>query len=149
MPVTRRSRTIAAPRAEVWETVSDPHHLPRWWPRVERVEAADSRGYTQVLRSDRSGAFVRADFRAGVRRKPELLTWTQDLAGTPFERLLRSSETRIALRDAEGGAGTEVELAISRDWKGISRFGVFLARRAARRELDGALAALAELHAPG
>ncbi|MGH2855564.1 MAG: SRPBCC family protein, partial [Solirubrobacteraceae bacterium] len=38
MPTTQRTRTIAAPAGEVWELVSDPHHLPRWWPRVARVE---------------------------------------------------------------------------------------------------------------
>ena len=34
MPTARRSRTIAAPAEELWEVIGDPHHLPRWWPRV-------------------------------------------------------------------------------------------------------------------
>ena len=39
MPTARRSRTVAAPPERVWGTVGDPYHLPRWWPRVTRVEA--------------------------------------------------------------------------------------------------------------
>src|SRR2546430_179023 len=38
MPRVSRKRVIAAPRERVWELVSDPHHLPRWWPRTVRVE---------------------------------------------------------------------------------------------------------------
>ena len=38
MPTARRSRTIAAPAQELWDVIRDPHHLPRWWPRVTRVE---------------------------------------------------------------------------------------------------------------
>ena len=38
MPTTRRTRTIAAPPDELWSTIADPYHLPRWWPRVDRVE---------------------------------------------------------------------------------------------------------------
>jgi alkyldihydroxyacetonephosphate synthase len=38
VPTTKHTRTIAAPAGEVWELIGDPHHLPRWWPRVARVE---------------------------------------------------------------------------------------------------------------
>src|ERR687894_335749 len=38
MPTAKRAATVAAPPQEVWEVVSDPHHLPRWWPGVQRVE---------------------------------------------------------------------------------------------------------------
>jgi len=40
--VTRR-RTVEAPVPEVWKLVSDPYALPRWWPRVSRVEDVDAR----------------------------------------------------------------------------------------------------------
>jgi uncharacterized protein YndB with AHSA1/START domain len=144
MPVTRRRRTVAAAPAEVWRTVSDPHQMPRWWPRVERVEGVDGRGFTQVLRSDR-GVVVRADFRFGTRHKPTTISWSQELRGTPFERLLRSSETTVALQDAGAGA-TAVELRIEQRLNGMSRLGGFLVRRAARRQLDGALDGLVALY---
>ena len=62
MPTARRSRVIAAPADRVWDTVGDPHHLPRWWPRVSRVEAVTRDAFTQVLQTE-GGKVVRADFR--------------------------------------------------------------------------------------
>jgi uncharacterized protein YndB with AHSA1/START domain len=145
MPVTRRRRTVAAPPPVVWQTVADPQQLPRWWPRVERVEGADGRGFTQVLRSDR-GAQVRADFRFGDRHKPQKVVWTQDLEGTPFAKLLRAAETCVALTPS-GTGETTVELRLDQKLQGISRLGGFLVRRAARKQLDGALDALEALYA--
>jgi uncharacterized protein YndB with AHSA1/START domain len=26
---------------EVWNLISDPYNLPRWWPRTSRVESVD------------------------------------------------------------------------------------------------------------
>jgi uncharacterized protein YndB with AHSA1/START domain len=131
----------------VWQTVADPHRLPRWWPRVQRVEGVDGRGFTEVLRSDK-GAVVRADFRITARHKPGLVVWSQDVAGTPFARLLRAAETRVRLTPA-GDGSTEVELRLEQKLQGVSRLGGFLVRRAARRQLDAALAALVALHADG
>ena len=147
MPVTRRRATVPATPAAVWRTVADPHQLPRWWPRVERVEGVDGRGFTEVLRSDK-GAIVRADFRFGIRQKPRQVTWTQELEGTPFARLLRAAETRIRLEPVDGDA-TLVEVAQDQRLQGISRFGGFLVRRATRRVLDAALTSLVALHGDG
>jgi uncharacterized protein YndB with AHSA1/START domain len=96
MPVTRRRATVPAAPAVVWQTVADPHQLPRWWPRVERVEGVDGRGFTEVLRSDK-GAIVRADFRFGIRQKPRQVTWSQEVEGTPFARLLRLDQALVGL----------------------------------------------------
>jgi uncharacterized protein YndB with AHSA1/START domain len=146
VPVTRRSAVVAAPPAVVWQTVADPHRMPAWWPRVERVEGVRAGGFTQVLRSDR-GALVRADFRVGQRNKPRIVTWAQDVEGTPFAKLLKRSETAVTLEPADGGAATRVELRLEQRLQGVSRLGGFLVKRAARKQLDGALAALVELHA--
>ena len=61
MPTARRSRTIAAPVEELWEVICDPHHLPRWWPRVKRVEDVDGDAFTEVMTTAK-GKVVRADF---------------------------------------------------------------------------------------
>ena len=61
MPTARRSRTVAAPPEQLWDVVSDPHHLPRWWPRVTRVEDVEAGAFTEVMRTER-GKLVRADF---------------------------------------------------------------------------------------
>jgi uncharacterized protein YndB with AHSA1/START domain len=146
MPVTRRSRTVPAAPADVWQTVGDPHHLPRWWPRVVRVESVDADAFTEVLRSDK-GATVRADFAIAERRAPELVTWRQEVDGTPFERMLSSSVTTIALAPADGG--TRVSLRLDQGLRGFARLGGFMLRRAAARQLDDALDALDRLHGGG
>ena len=143
MPVTRRSRTLPAAPAVVWATVADAHHLPRWWPRVERVEAVGERVFTEVLRSDK-GAQVRADFRVVERREPELVAWEQEVDGTPFERVLAAARTTVTL-SPDGGGATRVQLELAQRMRGVSRLGGFLVRRAARRQLDGALDALERL----
>ena len=55
------SRTIAASPEAVWDVVGDPHHLPRWWPRVTRVEGVQADAFTEVLMGAK-GKIVRADF---------------------------------------------------------------------------------------
>jgi uncharacterized protein YndB with AHSA1/START domain len=61
VPTARRSRTIAASVEEVWDVIRDPHHLPRWWPRVNRVEDVDGGAFTEVMTTAK-GNVVRADF---------------------------------------------------------------------------------------
>jgi uncharacterized protein YndB with AHSA1/START domain len=141
--VTRRSRTVADPVEHVWEVVADPHHLPRWWPRVERVEAVDAQGFTEVLRSGR-GRTVRADFTISEQDPPRRLRWVQQLPGTPFERILRRSEIEIEIEPHEGGS--KVTLELTQMLAGMSRFGGFMVRRAARTQLDEALDGLERMH---
>ena len=142
----RRSRVVAAPPDDVWATVGDPYHLPRWWPRVERVELVQGDGFTQLLRTDK-GRAIRADFRVVRSRRPELRRWRQEVAGTPFEGILAWSETEIRLEPA-GDGSTRVTLEQEQKLRGMARLGGFMVRRAARRALDGALEGLESLHGP-
>ena len=70
-----RTRVIAAPRERVWDLVSDPHHIPRWWPRTQRVESvrgaagAKRTQWTTVLATER-GTGVRADYRCTSAARP-------------------------------------------------------------------------------
>jgi uncharacterized protein YndB with AHSA1/START domain len=137
---------VAAAPARVWNTVGDPHHLPRWWPRVQRVEGVTREHFTEVLTTEK-GSSVRADFRILETRPPELCRWTQEVEGTPFERLLDRSETEV--RVAAAADGTRVEIVIRQRLRGSARLGGFLVRRATARVLDEALDALAGLHGPG
>jgi uncharacterized protein YndB with AHSA1/START domain len=136
MPTVVRSRTIAAPQQQVWELVSDPFHLPRWWPTVQRVEDVSDEGWTTVATSKR-GRAVRFDWSRVYSEPPKRTVWRQELAQTPFERFLRESVTGVILEPA--GDATKVELRIVRRLRGLARFGGVQMRLAARRELDGAL----------
>ena len=140
----RRSRVVAATPDAVWATVADPYHLPRWWPRVERVELVQGDGFTQLLRTDK-GRAIRADFRVVQSRRPEVRRWRQEVAGTPFEGILVSAETEIQL-ERSGEAATRVTLSSDQKLRGMARFGGFMVRRATRRSLDGALEGLERLH---
>lgn len=142
MPTVTRSRTIAAPPEALWEIVTDPYHLPRWWPRVERVEGVDERGFTELLRT-RKGRAVRADFTWLERSGGERARWGQELAGTPFERILSAAEVELLLAPASGG--TAVTLTARQRLRGASRLGGWMARGAARRQLDEALEGLERL----
>ncbi len=142
MPTASRTRTIAAPAQELWETVRDPHHLPRWWPRVDRVEDVTEREFTEVLRSDR-GKVVRADFTlAECDEQRRRLRWAQRVEGSPFARLLKSAETEVSLLavEGEGEPATAVTIELRQTLNGFfPRFGGFMVRRAAAATIEQAL----------
>ena len=144
--VTRRSRTVSAPVEDVWRIAADPHHLPRWWPATERVESVSAAGWTSVLSTPR-GRSVRADYSVRTRERPTLARWKQDVEGTPFERLFASVDYELRLAPA-GERASSVELVVDQKPRGWARFGRLQIRAAARKQLDAALAALAELVEP-
>jgi uncharacterized protein YndB with AHSA1/START domain len=138
VPTTQRTRTIAAPAGEVWELISDPHHLPRWWPRVARVEAVERDAFTEVLASPR-GRLVRADFQVRAADERALvLRWDQQVEGTPFARVLATAETELRLRP--NGKATDVTIELRQALRGVfPRLGAGRVRRAARATLEEAL----------
>jgi uncharacterized protein YndB with AHSA1/START domain len=142
MPKVRRSRLLSADRLAIWRVVSDPHHLWRWWPKVARVEAVQERrrgtgtAWTNVLKTE-AGKTVRADFRCLYSTEPSGYAWEQDIEGTPFAKVLRSSVTALDLSEAEGG--TLVTLEADQGLRGMSRLGGFMLRRATATQLDEAL----------
>jgi uncharacterized protein YndB with AHSA1/START domain len=150
LPTARRSRSIEASAEELWGIVGDPHHLPRWWPRVERVEDVVAGAFTEVMRT-RKGRVVRADFELGRRSQEEhTLTWSQLVEGTPFGRVLSSAETEVRLRPrSEGPApATEVTIELRQTLTGFfPRFGGLMVRKAAARTIEEALDALERISA--
>lgn len=142
MPRVTRKRTIAAPAAEVWDLVSDPYNLPRWWPRTARVENVDQKPggkrtqWTKVLQTA-EGRGVRADFRCVSSAAEERYVWEQQLEGTPFAKHLRSSAVEIALFPRDGG--TVVRIASVQSLKGMSRMGGPMMRHGQGAILDDAL----------
>lgn len=138
MPTARRSRTIAAPAQQLWTVIADPHHLPRWWPRVTRVEDVEGSAFTEVMRTAK-GKFVRADFElVDADRDAGRLCFEQHVDGTPFARLLRSATTTVSLQPH--GDGTCVTIELNQTLAGaLPRLGSFLVRRAAVTTVEEAL----------
>jgi uncharacterized protein YndB with AHSA1/START domain len=137
VPTTVRTRTIDAPAGEVWALIADPHHLPRWWPRVTRVEGIERDAFTQVLRSGR-GKPVRADFKVVADERALTLRWEQQLHDGPFARLLAAARTELRLQPA--GTGTTVTIELRQKLRGVfANLGASRVRRAARQTLDEAL----------
>ena len=167
MPRASQTRVLGMPAGELWEMVRDPYHLARWWPRVERVEGVEGTFFTEVLRSA-SGKLVRADFEVVETDDREMrVRWAQQIAGTPFERVLAASETELTVRPRMGmneSASTEVTITLSQTPHGwftataagpprgspmlnglFARLGAPLMKRAAAKTVKEALDGLQRL----
>ena len=144
MPVVTRELDLDAPLERVWDIVSDPYSLPRWWPRVTRVEEVTDAGWTMVLVSD-SGKPIRADYTLAEARPMELLEWHQELEETPFERMLSTSRLVIELERDEKAGGTAIALRSTERLRGLARLGSPMIRRATGKRLGQALEQLEEI----
>jgi hypothetical protein len=111
---------------------------------VERVEEVSDSSWTMVLMSDR-GKPIRADYTLADSRPMELLEWNQELAETPFERMLSLSRVVIELDGGEEAGPTAVKLRSTERLRGLARLGSPMVRRATRRRLSNALERLGEL----
>jgi uncharacterized protein YndB with AHSA1/START domain len=144
MPRVSRRRRLDASPGDIWRVVADPYHLPRWWPRTQRVEnvtsgAPKGRKWTQVLET-RDGRGVRADYRCVSAAEGERYVFEQLVAGTPFEKILQEARTSIEMRADEGG--TRVTMTAEQRLRGLSKLGGFMMRRAMGRTLSEALSGL-------
>jgi uncharacterized protein YndB with AHSA1/START domain len=137
---------VGAPLEQVWALVSDPFHLPRWWPATARVEDVEDDAWTSVLKTP-SGKTVRADFTRIDRRPQRAIAWRQELEESPFERVFSAAETQVEL-DEEGEGATRVALRSTERLRGRYRLGGWLVRGAARRRLDEALDGIERAVAP-
>jgi uncharacterized protein YndB with AHSA1/START domain len=146
VPTMHRSRTLRATPEEIWAIVGDVYHLPRWWPRVTRVEGVADDAFTQVLTTAK-GVPVRADYRVVESAPPRVQRWAQQLVNTPFERVLAASEVEVRL-EPDGDAATRVAVSLIQRLRGMSRLGSFMVRNAGRRQLDDALNGLEALVGP-
>lgn len=144
MPTTRRIRTLDAEPEAVWRVVGDANHLPRWWPRMQRVENVTEHEFTAVYGTSK-GRPVRGDYTVVAHEPPRRRRWAQRIEGSPFERFVTAFEAEVGVAPREGAPGTVVTLTVLQKLRGLSRLGGFLAKRAMRRQLDEALDRLAAL----
>jgi len=164
MPTARAHRRIAAPAEELWSVVSDPHHLPRWWPRVTRVEDVRDGAFTEVMKT-KKGKTVRADYElVHVDEAARTVRWEQTIEGTPFAAALSHSETELLLEPVRPDAGsmsagppaTDVTIELRQELSGraprsagarsprlgIEPWGARLVRKAAQATIEEALMGL-------
>ncbi len=142
MPNVRRRRTLAASPESIWAVVADPHHLPRWWPGVTRVEGVADGRFTEVLLT-KKGRPVRVDFSLDASEPPHRRAWRQEITGTPFERVLAEAVIEVVIERSDGGS--QVTIEHRQTLKGYSKTGGFMLRRATGGKLDEALDGLARI----
>jgi uncharacterized protein YndB with AHSA1/START domain len=137
--ILRQEIVVTATPDEVWGLVSDPARLPQWWPGVTRVEEASVDAWTTVLSSPK-GKSLRIDY-SRVEAEPERrVVWRQEVEESPFERILASATTEIAL--AEDADGTRVTVSLDQRPRGWARFAPLQFRAAGRRQVQGAVEGL-------
>ena len=140
-----RSETVLAERPEaVWGVVSDPGRLPEWWPGVTRVEEATALAWTTVMTSSK-GKSVRADFTRVAAEEGSRVVWRQEVAESPFERILAAATTSVALAADDGG--TRVTIELDQKPRGWARFAPFQFRAAGKRQVEAAAEGLERLFA--
>jgi uncharacterized protein YndB with AHSA1/START domain len=143
--IVKRDAVVPAPPEEVWRLVSDPATLPRWWPAVARVEDASSAAWTTVLSSPK-GKTIRVDYTRLEIEPERRLVWRQEVEESPFERILASAVTEIAVAPDE--TGTRVTIALDQKPRGWARFAPLQFRRAGVRQVEGALDGLRAVFEP-
>jgi hypothetical protein len=115
------------------------------------MEGVSDDAWTQVF-TTKKGRGVRVDFRLLVSEGPTepadtaRRSWEQEIAGTPFERVLTESVTEVLLEPVDGG--TRVTIAQQQKLKGYSRTGGMMLNRATRKRLDEALDGLERICGP-
>jgi hypothetical protein len=110
---------------------------------VTRVEDVRGGRFTEVIPT-RRGKPMRLDFVVLESKAPRRCVWTQELEGTPFERLLSAWTTAIELAP-DGDDGCAVTLEEDQQLKGSFRAGLLLQLHPARRRVDAALEGLSAL----
>jgi uncharacterized protein YndB with AHSA1/START domain len=136
-----RTRSIRAGADALWAVITDPDHLPRWWPGVARVEDVTPGAWTKVLRAPKAGKAVRADYSLVESEPLERLTWRHEVEESPFERLMTDALYEFELEPEDDA--TRVRLTARLKLRGMSRLGGWQVRRATGRRLAEALEGLA------
>jgi uncharacterized protein YndB with AHSA1/START domain len=80
MPTYSASRELLASRADVWKFVSEPYHLPDWWPGIGGLQP-DRRGFAPGARWQ-----VVGENRPSLLRRPNMTGTLLVLAVDPYER---------------------------------------------------------------
>jgi hypothetical protein len=83
---------------------------------------------------------VRVDYSRVEAEPGRRVVWRQEVDESPFERILASSTTEIALEPSEGG--TRVTVSLDQRPRGWARFAPLQFRGAGKRQVQGAVEGL-------
>jgi uncharacterized protein YndB with AHSA1/START domain len=144
--ILRDETVVPATTEEVWSLVSDPARLPQWWPGVTRVEEATEDAWTTVFASPK-GKSVRVDYSRVEAERERRLVWRQEVEESPFERILASATTEVAL--APEAAGTRVTVSLDQRPRGWARLAPLQFRTAGKRQVQGAVEGLSSVFGSG
>ena len=137
--VSRRQRLEASP-GDIWRVVSDPYHLPRWWPRTQRVENVTS-GPRRAASGPRcwrreTGGACAPTIAASAPQRASATCSSSSWRGHPST----GSCARPAPRSDAARAGRHrVTMTAEQRLRGLSRLGGLMMRRAMGRTLSEAL----------
>ena len=110
--------------------VADPHHLPRWWPRVERVEGVDRRALHRGARAPSAGARCAPTSASSTRERRERRALGAGARGDAVRaRASRAASTEVELR-ARGRRHARDARRCASSCAARARFGGFMVRRA-------------------
>jgi hypothetical protein len=107
------SRELSSPRADVWALVSEPYHLPDWWPAYRGVRP-DRRGLAENARW-----LVQRSASAGFLRKPGgegVIVIRRVLAGTELSWHDVQQEIDAGIRLAASGERTRATAYVDGSW---------------------------------
>ena len=111
MPTHHASRELLAPRADVWDFLSDPYNLADWWPGIGGLQP-DRRGFAPGARWQ-----VIGDNRPSLFRRPNMSGTLVVLAVEPYSRFafqLTGERVEVDLRLSEPSPNrTRAQLSVS------------------------------------
>ena len=137
MPTTSESRLIAAPRAEVWDAVTDLEAAARWnqvWQRVEYL-SSQREGVDTTFRAHTEDGLTH-DFRisewvpeeyvafAPLREEPQDKGYLITLESQSFLLEPVNDHTSVTLSATAAGHGLRGLLAVRLVWPGYQRQGL-------------------------
>jgi hypothetical protein len=133
--VIEASRELLAPRTDVWDLVSEPYHLPDWWPAYTGVQP-DRRGLAanarwEVVRS-RTPGFLRRPRGSGLIvikevAQDRMLRW-HDVA--------QGIDAGVRLDDAEAGRTRATAFVDGPFWRLLAEGARGLPQQAVARLYD-------------
>ncbi|GAB3153214.1 hypothetical protein GCM10027290_45710 [Micromonospora sonneratiae] len=146
MILVERSGRVGVPIEKVWEVVQRAEKLPSWLAGVRQAEVLSGEGYGRRQRVQ-AGRGASGEAEVIAYQEPKLIGWRERAKGAGARSEAR---TEVYVQLMADGDATGVRLIVVRWPAGpVSKALLRLGRRRVGAGLEGSLARLGELVAPG